>query len=518
MKSHFDVVIVGGGGSGLTAAVSAAEHGCSVIVLEKQRAPGGTTAIAVGSFTASRTELQQRAGIEDSPEAHAEDVARFAPPEIEARNNEELRRFFLQHAAETLSWLQGMGISFFGPSPEPPNRVPRMHNVVPAARAYILALQKRFLKLGGQITCDAPVETLLRDATGRITGVRARVDGREVDFHASRGVVLAAGDYANSRELIAEFKGSRYSAIEGINRNAGGDGQNLARSVGAPLINMDVTYGPEIRFIPQAKSTFQQRLPAAGPLARFMGNMMPFLPSFILNGLIKRLLVSWQHPENALFSSGAILLNSRGERFCNELHFPEREIAIADQPMGQAYLLLDERLCRQYSEWPHFISTAPRIAYAYVADYLRLRPDVAVAGSSIHEIATKRYLPVEVVERTVARYNDSARARQTDQFGRDDERQPLRGNRWVLLGPAKSYFTTTEGGPAITTRFEVLDADRQPIPGLFAVGQNGIGGQVLWGHGLKIGWALTSGRLIGRVLATLPAPQPGPAETCELPR
>jgi len=71
----------------------------------------------------------------------------------------------------------------------------------------------------------------------------------------------------------------------------------------------------------------------------------------------------------------------------------------------------------------------------------------------------------------------------------------------VLLGPCRAYFTTTEGGAAIDQSLRVLDAAGAPIPGLYAVGQNGLGGQILWGHGLHIGWALTSGRLVGKTLA-----------------
>jgi hypothetical protein len=73
---------------------------------------------------------------------------------------------------------------------------------------------------------------------------------------------------------------------------------------------------------------------------------------------------------------------------------------------------------------------------------------------------------------------------------------PLQGNRWVLLGPVRAYFTTTEGVAAISQRLEVLDDKGRPIPGLYAIGQNGWGGQILWGHGLHISWAITSGRLV----------------------
>lgn len=132
-RIEYDVIIVGGGGSGLAAAARCAELGLSVVVLEKRPQPGGTTGIAVGSFTANRTKYQQRQGIDDSVDKHAVDAGKFASPEIEQRNHDALRRYFLSETATTLNWLTEMGLVFHGPSPEPPNRVPRMHNVV---RAY----------------------------------------------------------------------------------------------------------------------------------------------------------------------------------------------------------------------------------------------------------------------------------------------------------------------------------------------------------------------------------------------
>ena len=75
----------------------------------------------------------------------------------------------------------------------------------------------------------------------------------------------------------------------------------------------------------------------------------------------------------------------------------------------------------------------------------------------------------------------------------------------MLMGPVRSWFTTTEGGAAISQRFEVLDENGEAIRGLYAVGQTGLGGQILWGHGLHIAWAMTSGRLAGRHLASAAA-------------
>jgi fumarate reductase flavoprotein subunit len=487
VRTDFEVIVVGGGGSGLAAAVSAAEHGLAVLVLEKRPECGGTTGIAVGSFTGCATTLQRSRGIEDSVAAHAEDAGRFAAPEIEARNHDALRRMYLSETAATIDWLMGMGIAFQGPNPEPPNRVPRMHNAVPGGQAYIATLQARLLRLGGHILCASPVEKLLQ-TNGRVIGARAATPAGTIDFRAKRGIVLAAGDYANSPTIIAAFKGPRFAAIEGINPHATGDGHRLAQEAGAKLVNMDITYGPEIRFVAPRKKSLLRMLPTHGPLARIMGWFTPLVPKFVMSSILKRQLVTWQHPENALFDQGAILLNTTGNRFCNERIWPDREIAIAAQPDKVCFLLLDGTLVEQYSRWPHFISTAPRIAYAYVSDYERLRSDVTARGQTIAEVAQIRGLPAGSVEATVAEYNRIAE-------------RPLERGPWVLLGPAKAYFTTTEGGAAIDNNLRVLDESGKVIPGLYAVGQNGLGGQILWGHGLHIGWAITSGRLVGKFIA-----------------
>jgi fumarate reductase flavoprotein subunit len=490
VKHEFDVIVVGGGGSGLSAAASAAECGAQVLLLEKRPTLGGTTAIAVGSFTASATQVQRAAGIEDDVSAHFEDVAKFAPAEIEARNHEGLRRFFLSHAAETLEWLIEMGLRFQGPNPEPPNRAPRMHNVVPSAQAYIAGLQTRLLRFGGAILTDAAVEELLREGRS-VVGVAAMIRGTRAEFRARRGVVLAAGDYSNSPEQIARFKGAEFANIEGVNPHATGDGHRLAESAGAKLVNMEVTYGPELRFLAPRRRGFTQWLPTRGLGLFLLRRLARLAPRRVVDAIARRLLVTWQHPESSLFTDGAILVNQEGRRFCDERVCPHREIALADQPGKLGFILLDERLIDRYSRWPHFVSTAPQIVYAYVADYLRLRPDVAMKARSLSELACRRKIPSEALEATVADYNREA--------SREDRPQ-LAGKQWMLLGPVKAYFTTTEGGAAIDEQFRVLDAQGRCIPGLYAVGQNGLGGQVLWGHGLHIAWAITSGRLVGKQL------------------
>jgi fumarate reductase flavoprotein subunit len=342
---------------------------------------------------------------------------------------------------------------------------------------------------------------------GAVAGVRYQYDGTPCTLRGRCGVILAAGDYANSPEMIGRHKGDRFTGVEGIDVHSTGDGHRLAQQAGASLVNMDVTYGPELRFIAPRRRTFLELLPSRGPLARLVGHLMPHVPAFILRSVIQRLLVTWQHPENALFDDGAILLNSEGQRFCNEKMWPDREIAVAGQPGKQAYILLDSGLIERYSRWPHFISTAPKIAYAYVNDYLRLRPDVAIAGP-LESIASSRAMPLNGLGEAIAAYNAYVSGEAPDALGRTNDKSPLNVSQWVLLGPVKAYFTTTEGGAAINAAMQVLDDAGQPIEGLYAAGQNGLGGQILWGHGLHIAWAITSGRLAGKAVVQGPRRRP----------
>ncbi|MFP6670849.1 MAG: FAD-binding protein, partial [Pirellulaceae bacterium] len=256
----------------------------------------------------------------------------------------------------------------------------------------------------------------------------------------------------------------------------------------------------ELRFVPSSKKPFQQWLPTAGLAARFLGMVARRLPQWCIRRFIKRLLVTWQHPENQLFEDGAILINQQGNRFVNETRWPQRELAVATQEDKLAYILLDGRLIERYSTWPHFISTAPDIAYAYVSDYQRLRADVTSRADQLHQLARQRGIPADSLTKTVTEFNSYVRRDQPDPHGREGDPFLLEQGPWILLGPVKAYFTTTEGGAAVNQQLQVLDANDQPVPGLYAAGQNGSGGIILWSHGLHIAWALTSGRLAGQAI------------------
>ncbi|MCW5619559.1 MAG: FAD-dependent oxidoreductase, partial [Burkholderiales bacterium] len=113
----FDVVVIGGGGSGLAAAIEAHTAGASVVLLEKNERLGGSTAWSVGSVTSTRTPHQQRLGIDDDPHDHWVDMPLFAG-DLAARDNDALRRVLCDEMPGTFQWLLDSGIRFMGPMPE----------------------------------------------------------------------------------------------------------------------------------------------------------------------------------------------------------------------------------------------------------------------------------------------------------------------------------------------------------------------------------------------------------------
>ncbi len=139
-----------------------------------------------------------------------------------------------------------------------------------------------------------------------------------------------------------------------------------------------------------------------------------------------------------------------------------------------------------FSAWPYFVSTAPGVAYAYLADYRRNRKDICHQASTPDQLAAKLGLAGATLAETIAACNDGG------------ARPALTRPPYYALGPAKSWIVLTDGGARVTPRLEVLDGGDAVIPGLYAAGSSGQGGVLLEGHGHHLGWAFTSGRIAGR--------------------
>lgn len=496
-----DVVVVGGGGSGLAAAIEAAQMGRRVLVLEKNPYLGGTTRLSVGSVSACCTPHQRRRGIQDSPEELAEDMGRFNEMRgLGARDNPEFRRLLAEESSATFEWLMEMGVEFFGPMPEPPNRAPRMHNVLPNSSAYIHNLARHARRRGARILLGTRAERLSMEG-GRVTGVEAQsADGGTLEIHSRRGVVLASGDYSSSPDMKKMHLGPELADIEGINPASTGDGHRMALEIGARLVNGDLCLGPEIRFVAPPRKMLISLLPPFKPLARAMNLVATRLPPSLLRPVILAFLTTYLAPSPKLFQEGAILMNRDGRRFVNELDKPA--LAIPHQPEGVAFIVFDDHLARRFSEWPYFISTAPGVAYAYLADYRRNRSDIYAQASTLERLAETLKLPVPAFVATVTEYNRAVDQGSDPAFGRVPLGQGLKVPPYYALGPAKGWIVLTDGGLAVTSRMEVLDHHGKVIPGLYAAGSTGQGGVLLEAHGMHLCWAFASGRIAGRSAAS----------------
>jgi succinate dehydrogenase/fumarate reductase flavoprotein subunit len=245
-----------------------------------------------------------------------------------------------------------------------------------------------------------------------------------------------------------------------------------------------------MRFIPPRRRTLQQVLPPHRWLALIMKWSFNRLPPSLLRPFVMSFLTTALGPSADLFKRGAILVNKDGARFVDELDKPGRMVPL--QRDREAYIVLDGRLAREFSEWPYYISTAPGVAYAYLDDYRRNRKDIFHTAPTIDGLAVSMDVPAAVLADTLSRYNGVERRRPSG------DRPPLAEAPYYALGPVKSYVVFTDGGLMVSERLEVLKENKDPIDGLYAAGSAGQGGLLLEGHGHHLGWAFISGKIAGR--------------------
>jgi succinate dehydrogenase/fumarate reductase flavoprotein subunit len=484
-NSDYDVIVLGGGGSGLAAAIEARSLGRKVVVVEKGKNVGGTTAWSIGSISATNTPHQLAKGIKDSPDDHFEDFAKFNA-KLGAPDNLALRRLLVDNVSDSVRWLMEMGVEFFGPLPELPHRQPRMHNVLPNSKAYIYHLKKRALKLGVEIrTSTAAKEFVLQD--GKVIGVDCAGPSGPVRLTARGGVVMASGDYAGSSKLRSEYIRPELAAFHPVNPENTGDGHMMALKLGGRIINRHLHHSG-VRFVPPQRPHWLSKVPPWRFITRSMNIMMDRLPAAVLRRLIMSFLTTIMIPSKKLYEAGAILINKDGERFCNELHEPG--YALSQQPNGQGYVLLDSRIAKKFCQYPYYVSTAPGVAYAFIDDYKRNRPELVFEADSLEKLAAMLKIDPAQLQATVKLHLDNV-----------GPELKLDTPPYIAMGPVQSYINFTDGGVAIDDQLRVLGAGDQVIEGLYAAGNAGMGGVLLEGHGHHLGWAFTSGRLAGRAAA-----------------
>ena len=443
--SACDIVVVGAGGAGLSAAVAAAETGdLKIIVLEKQGIVGGNTNYSTGGINAAETEVQKSLGIEDSKQLFYDDIMRGGKNE----NIPSLVWNFVDHAPATISWLTKMGADLSDVGLMAGSSVKRTHRPKGGT-----AIGPHLMKVLKEATAHQNIEIRtsnkvvgLLASKGTVTGVKVQnADGSTYSLKA-KAVIIATGGFGANLEMVTRLQPS-LSGFATLNHpGATGDAFEWVTSLGGATIQM-----ANIQIHPTAEA-------------------------------VNHILIT-----EAVRGNGAILVNRSGKRFCNEMD--TRDVvsaAILKQQTEEAFLIFDQGV---------------RKSLASIETYANQH--LLVQGNTISELASLTGIPAESLMQSITRYNEQQKAGVDDDFHRSAtemtaalETAPFYA---VRVKPAIHH---TMGGLSVNTETQVLKTDGTPIPGLFAAGEvtGGLhGANRLGGNGVAD--IVVNGRLAGLAAA-----------------
>ena len=468
-----DLAIVGSGACGLAAALTAAEGGAKVVVLEKQSHFGGSANFAEGLFGVE-SDLQRREYVGIT----RDEAFRMIMEYNHWRANPRLVRAVVDESAETIGWLQRQGVKFLGPKAMWPDGLRVWHVLDGPHRAKGAAMNRRLVdeatKRGVDIRLGTPVMRILKE-DGGITGVVAE-NGGETMRISSKAVIIATGGYANNKEWIKKYAGFDLGVdlLPLGNFHKTGDGIRMAWEVGGAEEGMGVLQ---------------------------LGRGGPVLTGVESTGLLE---IACNQPN--------IRINQDGLRYCDENIQPNFTFdgnALARQKGRCSYTIFDESAKRYWSEKGVDSGAGFRLLPGTRVDIEEDMQRAIEKGSkdvfiadSLEELATKIGVSPAVLASTVDEYNRCCEKGHDDLFAKDPwYLRPLRGPRFYAL---KAYvlFIGTLGGIKINHKMEVLDREEKPIPGLYAGGSDA-GGMYgdsydLYAAGGTLGFAVNSGRIAAR--------------------
>lgn len=447
------VIVVGGGGCGLTAALAAKQAGAEVILLERDASTLGTTAMSTGLIPAANSRLQRERGIFDSAELFAADILRKADGETDADIALELARA----SARTVEWLiddHRVPLSLVDSFLYPGHSVKRMHGTPNRTGSELMgALSAAIERQAVDVLTEARVDELFVDAAdGRIHGVRVhRPDGSTEDLGCETLILACcgfAGNPAMVRRYIPEIADATFFGHPGNK----GDAIRWGEGLGAAIRDIHSYQGH-------------------GGLAA--GRGIPIL---------------WP-----LIMEGGYQVNVMGERFSNEAHgYSEQAVNVVAQPGHVAWDIYDQRLHELMLEFDDYRDAVEARAILRADDVSTL---AALTGIDPTGFA-----------RTVLAVEAMQRGEQKDFFGRDFTRTPALKSPFFAVKVTGALFHT-QGGLAVDAEGRVLRKDGSRFPNLFAGGgaARGISGPgcsgYMAGNGLLT--ATTFGRLAGEGAARI---------------
>ena len=423
LADSYDVVVVGTGGAGFTAAISAANKGKSVLLMEKLGIYGGSTSLSGGEMAVPGNWIQVQEGIEDSPELMTEDMLvggdNIGDPDLVATicNN-------VYDAAQWLTFEGGVAWEhnqlFFGGHSVKRSIIPKGHK----GNAMTTKLTERAQGIANLTLVDNTKANELVVTDGAVTGIKAEntVTGDAYEF-ACKAVVLASGGFGSNVEMREQANpdfGAQFNSTDSV--GAQGDGLTMASAIGAELIDMDLiqTY----------------------PICDVDTGALIYLDDMRLD-------------------ERTIMFNKEGERFVEEL---DRRDVLSNAILAQT----DERA---YEIWDQAAADETGVVDIHHDEYENLTSrGLCVTADTIEGACEPFGIDAEALKATIERWNGFVDAGADEDFNYRGEMRKIETPPYyiVVYKPAVHY---TMGGLHINTDAQVLDTAGNPIPGLYAAGE-----------------------------------------------
>ena len=443
-----DVIVIGAGGGGLSAAIEAHDAGANVIIVEKMPFAGGNTARATGGINAAGTKFQEEAGIEDTVEVHFADTMKGG----EDLNDPELVKFMTENAAPAVAWLTDLGADLSDVGSLGGASFKRAHRPTGGA-----PVGDHLVNVLLQNTTDRNIKTMLNtEATevvyenDKVTGIKATetVNGEKVNYMIKAdAVIIASGGFGNNPELYTKYQPQLDGFISTNQPGATGDGIVLAETLGADLTDIEqIQIHPTVHTETAALIT------------------------------------------EAVRGNGAILVNAKGERFTNEMSTRDKvSAAILEQEGKSAYLVFDQSVRESLKAIEKYVNQG-----------------LTVEGETPEALASALNMDGATLKATIDAWNQAVESGTDSAFGRSAGMDIAFTKAPYYAIPIAPGVHHTMGGIKINTDAQVINKEGNPINGLFAAGEvtGGVhGAERLGGNALAD--IIVFGREAGTNAATL---------------